>query len=269
MISQVKDHADSGRLTPYEMVFGEDRFSEQVFPAIAEEARRQLLDPWRRDQFARLESVGSLLLEVLPEGDEAAAVDQYLQILYHAYHFWNAGCPLYAVEKAVLRRLVESAPKLEGWRLRLPEPALYVELPRNLFWAEVTGGPPEPVEGLHLAREPKGAAEVDVLLVLGMRPERGGFSVAGLSLDPERALALEAPESFASDIPGAELAGLYSLRRFSEAAVLTMRLLWYVDTNPAALQRVSVVELERRAPGHSQPTALGHVRVSLVERRRG
>lgn len=256
-----------GRLTPYELAFGGARFSEDVFPAIAEDARRCGADPWRRVEFTRLESVAALLEEVLPEGDDAAAVDQYLHTLYHAYHFWSAGCPIYAFGASVLRALVESPPDLSGWRFRAPRPALYIELARNLFWAEVSGGAPEPVEGLHLVCEGgRGSSEIELLLVLGMRAERPGFSVAGVSFDPGRLPAVAGAETFRSDIPGAELAGLYSLRKISEAAALALRSLWYIDANPARLERVRGAEAGRETPGHSVPTSLDHVRVSSVER---
>ncbi|UCC71203.1 MAG: hypothetical protein JSV86_12500 [Gemmatimonadota bacterium] len=262
----MSDESTVGRVTPYEVVFGEARFAEQEFPAIAEEAKRRGVSVWRYDRFTLLERVSALLAEVLLEEAGPAAVDQHLQILYHAYHFWCAGCSLYAFEAPVVRSLIESAPDLGGWSFRIPQPSLYVELPKNLFWAQVTEDePPEPVDGMFVAREPdQPIAELELLIVLGIRSERPGFSVAGLRLEPGRARELDEAAAFQSNIPGADLAGLYSLQRYSEAAVLALRTLWYIDACPAACERVrggGVPEF----PGHGGPTALDHVRVSLIE----
>jgi hypothetical protein len=259
-----------GRITPYEVVFGEERFAAEEFPTLAEESVRRNLNTWRYDQFTSLGRVAALLEQVLPDDAEPAAVDQYVRILYHGYHFWSAGFPFYAFESPVLRSLIEGPPDLCEWPLRVPEPSLYLELPKHLFWAEVTeAGPPEPVEGMFVARAadpPSG--EADMLVILGLRSGRPGFSVAGLRLDLGQARELDEPAAFQSDIPGAEQAGLYSLRRHSEAATLALRALWYIDAYRASCRGVGG-DGERRAVGHGAETALGHFRVSLIERSYG
>jgi hypothetical protein len=256
-----------GRVTPYEIAFGETRFAESAFPGLAEESKRRGVNTLRYDHFTALEGVTALLEQVLPDTAEAAAIDQYVQILYHCYHFWGAGCRVYAFEPPVVRSLVERPPDLRGWSIRIPEPSQYLELPKNMFWAQVTeAGPPEPVEGMFVVGEGiEAPAQLDVLVVLGLRSDRPGFSVAGLRLDHEQARELEEPARFESDIPGAERAGLYSLQRYSEAATLALRTLWYLDAYPAGCEAVQGrgdrSEFERGAT-----TALDHFRVSLIER---
>lgn len=259
-----------GRITPFEVAFGERRFSQQDFPALAEESERRGASTWRYDRFTHLERVAALLEQLLPEDAEPAAVDQYIRILYHCYHFWKAGCPIFAFEAAVLRSLIEEPPDLREWPFRLPAPSLYVELPKNLFWAQVAeSGPPEPVEGMFVARESDGTAnEADVLIVLGLRSDRPGFSVAGLRLDPDRARRLDEPANFESDIPGAEQAGLYSLQRFSEAASLVLRTLWYLDAYPGARSPVRG-DVASEALERGAATTLDHFRLSLIERSYG
>lgn len=259
-----------GRITPYEVVFGEERFAAEEFPALAEESVRRNLSTWRYDQFTSLGRVGTLLEQMLPDDAEPAAVDQYVRVLYHGYHFWSAGCPFYAFESSVLRSLIEVPPDLREWRPRVPEPSLYLELPRQLFWAAVTeAGPPEPVEGMFVAREANPPSrEAEILVILGLRSDRAGLSVAGLHLDLERACELDEPAGFRSDIPGAEQAGLYSLGRHSEAVTLALRTLWYIDTYPASCRGVGGGG-ERRAVGRGAATALNHFRVSLIERSYG
>ncbi len=228
------------------------------------------MSTWRYDHFIQLERVAALLDQVLPDNAEAAAVEQYVRILYHCYHFWGAGCPFYAFEASVLRSLVEVPPALREWSFRVPVPSLYIELPKNLFWAQVTKvGPPEPVEGMFVASEAsEPAAELDVLVVLGLRSDRPGFSVAGLRLDHRQARQLDEPAEFQSDIPGAERAGLYSLQCYSEAATLALRTLWYLDAYPASCRAVKGSG-EREVLEHGAATALGHFQVSLIERSYG
>ncbi|UCC48495.1 MAG: hypothetical protein JSV41_13720 [Gemmatimonadota bacterium] len=264
--------ASLGRYTPYEMVFGVERLAEREFSALAEEASRRRITLSRRDEFAGSEHVGTLLQRLVPETPEPAALESYLDILFHCYHFWNAGCPLYAFEAEVARDLIATPPNLEGWSLRAPHPSLYIELPRSLFWAAVTEGElPEPVEGLFVRLGPdQPPAEFDLLIALGMRPERPGFSVAALTAALEDTLGSEQPGAFRSDIPGADLAGIYSLQRPSEALLLVLRLLWYLDVYGEATEAVPGTGGEApQAFGYDAPTALDHYRVRLSGRSRG
>ncbi|KPK82577.1 MAG: hypothetical protein AMS25_01580 [Gemmatimonas sp. SM23_52] len=264
--------ASLGRYTPYELMFGAERLAEHELPAIAEEARRRGITLSRRDHFAGSEGVGRLLRRLVPETLEPTALESYLDILFHCYHFWDAGCPLYAFAADVVRDLVAIAPDLGSWNPRAPHPSLYVELPRNLFWAAVTEGePPEPVEGLFVRLGPdQPPTGVDLLIALGMRPDRPGFSVAAFTASLEQTAELKEPGAFESEIPGADLAGIYSLQRPSEALLLTLRLLWYLDVYPDAKETVpGAADAAPQAYGYDVPTALDHHRVRLIGRSRG
>jgi hypothetical protein len=264
--------ASLGRYTPYEMVFGGERLAEDEFPAIAEEARRRGIPLSRRDHFAGSERVGTLLRRLVPETAEPAGFESYLDILFHCYHFWDAGCPLYAFAADVVRDLIATPPDLQSWSPRAPHHSLYVELPRNLFWAAVTEGePPEPVEGLFVRLgSHQLPAEVDLLIALGMRPDRPGFSVASLTATVEQAREMPEPGAFESEIPGADLAGIYSLQRPSEALLLILRLLWYLDVYPEAKETVpGAGGAAPQAYEHDVPTTLDHHRVRLIGRSRG
>ena len=88
------------------------------------------------------------------------------------------------LEPAVARYLVEASPVLDGWPFRMPSPSLYVQLPPKLFWASIaTDLPPEPVDGFFATVadgvDPLGGPfqELQVLMVLGLRRARAGFSV--------------------------------------------------------------------------------------------
>ncbi len=267
----MESEARPGRRTPFELVFEVDGLAEREFPELREEAERRGVETARRHEFARLERARALLGQLAPDPVDPVALDRYLDVLFHAFNFWSAGHPLFACDAEPVRDLVETGPDLGGWRPRLPHPALYLELPKNLFWAEaMEDQPPEPVEGVFVTREPVEGTRAELLLVMGMRPERPGLSAAGLTVDLEQTLEPSGPDLFRSSIPGAELAGLYSLSRSSEAVLLLLRLLWYIDTYPDSLERVPGADTaEPRASGQPMPTVLDHYRVRRVERSRG
>ncbi len=267
----MESRARPGRRTPFELVFAVDELAEREFPELRREADRRRIEIGRRHEFARLERARALLGHLAPDPVDPVALDLYLDVLFHGFNFWAAGRCLYACEPEVVRELIEASPDLGGWRPRLPHPALYFELPKNLFWAEVIADePPEPVEGLFVTRVAVEDERAELMLVLGMRPERPGLSVAGLTVDLGRAPEASEPDLFRSEIPGAELAGLYSLSRSSEAVLLLLRLLWYLDTYPESLERVPGADTsEPHASGQPVPTALEHYRVRRVERSRG
>jgi len=266
------DEKAMGRYTPYETVFGVDRLGDREFPAIEEEATRCGVSLERRDQFAGLESVGRLLGQLVPAEADPASLDHHLETVFHCFSFWRAEQRVYAFDEAVIRSLLDAPPRLADWRSGSLHPAFYIELPLNLFWAKVAEEQvPEPVEGLFVSTgQTQASPEVGMLLVLGMRADRPGFSTMGLAADLERGLDLEEPDAFASEIPGADLAGFYSLRRTSEVVILLLRLLWYIDTYAESLERVPGSGTgQPRGASRDMPTGLDHYRVRLVERSQG
>jgi hypothetical protein len=261
-----------GRISPYERVFGGEGAAERGLGAILAEADQLGRPLSRRDQFAGAEQVARLLREFVPEMTEPAAVDRYLEILYHCYNFWRFGLHSYAFEESVVRSLIESPPDLTVWPARAAHASFYLELPYNLFWAAVLEDhPPEPVEGMFVRLQPEEpAGQAEVLLVLGMRADRPGFSVAELTADLSRQDVAEDSDAFVSDIPGADLAGLYSLRRPSEVLVLLLRALWYIDTYPMSIEHVRDIRTDdAESSGRSENTSLDYYRVGNVERSRG
>lgn len=261
-----------GRRTPYEMLFGGEGLAESHFGAIRDEAREAGVDTARRDLFAQLRAVSGLLRELVPESAEPASLDRYLEILHHCFLFWDGGCRYYAFDEAAIRSIISDAPDLTGWSPRTDHPALYIEMPQNLCWAAVVEGePPEPVEGMFVSRRPgRSAGDVDVLMVLGIRPNRPGFSVTELAANLEMTSDIAEPDAFASDIPGADLADLYSLQRSGEVVLLLLRMLWYIETYPAASELLPGSPAANRDSGEGgSATVLDHFRVRALDRNRG
>jgi hypothetical protein len=266
-------------LTPYELVFGEAGFENRIFPRLLDEAEARDEDPARRERFGFLTIGGDAVRDLVPDEAPPESLEEYRALLYHAFNFWRFGRRCYVLDAATARYLVEARPSLAGWELRLPHPSTYVQLPPKLFWASIsTGVPPEPVDGffatLSRGMDPLGPAyhDLHVLMVLGLRRGRAGFSV--IPFDTEvgpgiPAVWAETPgregaADFENILPGGEMAGLYSILTTAEALKLLARALWYVDAHPALV--VPCAAPERRAeerPGQIPLSRLPYQRVSL------
>ena len=245
-IEESEGIAASGPLvTPYELVFGEGGLEERVFPDILAEAEAQSEDPARRERFGFLSVVADALRAMVPDEATAEVLEEYRLLFYHGFNFWRFGRRLYSLEPATARYLVEAAPTLAGWELRLPYPSVYVQLPPRLFWATIAvDTPPEPVDGFFAVQSEgidplgPGFSDLQVLMVLGVRRDRAGFSVIpfdtevgpGIQADWVEAPGRESGRDFENILPGGEIAGLYSILTNTEALKLLARALWYIGT---------------------------------------
>jgi hypothetical protein len=266
-------------LTPYELAFGEAGFETRIFPRVLDEAESSGEDPARRERFGFLSVAGDAVRDMVPVEAPPEAAEEYRALLFHAFNFWRFGRRTYVLEPAVARYLVEAKPSLAGWELTLPHPSVYVQLPPKLFWASIsTDVPPEPVDGFFATvshgTDPLGPAyqDLNVLMALGLRRGRAGFSVIPFDTEVGRGIPAawaEAPgregaEDFENILPGGEMAGLYSILTTTEALKLLARALWYVDTHPALVEPRTAPE--RRAeerPGSVPMSRLPYHRVSL------
>ncbi len=69
---------------------------------------------------------------------------------------------------------------------------------------------------------------------------------------------------FRSEMPGAQLAGIYSLERLPEAARLVETALWYLDRHPGSVRRAPGAKEVGTGPSAVQgPTGLDHWVVAL------
>lgn len=266
-------------LTPYELAFGEPGFETRIFPGIMREAEALGEDPSRWDRFGFLSRVSEALRDLVPPDAPYEMVAEYRSLFFHAFNFWRYGRRLFVLEQAVARYLVEAAPGLDGWEFTPPHPSLYVQLPPRLFWASIaTDAAPEPVDGFFvtLARghDPLGPTygDLNVLMVLGLRRDRAGFSVIPFDTEVGPGISstwLEAPgregaADFANILPGGEMAGLYSILTNTEALKLLARTLWYIQSHGALLRPESAAErrVEERA-GSVPLSRLPYTRVCL------
>lgn len=267
------------RITPYEVAFGMDDFEARVFPAVLREAEAQGCDPARLDRFGFLSHVGDTLRELVPPDSPPEGLEQYRTLLFHAFNFWRFGRRFYAMDAAVARYLVESAPGLEEWELALPHRSLYLQLPPNLFWASVgTDVPPEPVDGFFATEcegdDPLGPGyrRLEVLMVLGMRPDRAGYSVIPFETEAGPGIAgawaeastRDGARDFQSVLPGGEMAGLYSIVTAGEALKLVARAFWHVQAHPEDVAPHTGPERRsQERPGSGALSRLSYARIGF------
>lgn len=233
---------------------------------VADEVRARGVDDADPSAFVMLMAVGRAVRELGAPGAEAG-VREHGALLYHLYHWHQAGNPLYLVDSGAARLLAESSP----WEDRLPDPPRrsgYVQLPQHLFWARgEDASPAESVDGLFWTASGDG---VSFLTVMGIRPDRPGFSVVPIGPVPleeaagwsGRQVREDGPD-FRSDMPGADLDRLYELRAAGEALKLGMRALQYVASPPEGAlvsKRPPPSPNEGRRP---LPSALPYTRVTL------
>ena len=236
----------AARITPYEALL--QPLETVAWPQIQDEAAARGTDTRRRDAFVLLGTVGATLRDVIPDDAPVDAVEEYAELIYHAYQFWSFGKRLYALDRSALEQLIAPEYSLGEWLLAGP-PSCYVQLPAQRVWARVTADAPfEPVDGCFVvvddtAPAPESGAHLRALLVLGLRPERPGISLVSYrtDLDPGRAAEhaehpwREDATPFANAIPGGERQALHAITTTSELEGIVLRVLHYLDRNPERL----------------------------------
>lgn len=251
------------RITPYEIIL--EPLEATAFPTIRAEAEQRGVDARRRDQFLLLGQVGATLKEIVPDDAPAEAIDEYGELLYQGFQFWDFGRRLYVLDESVSDRLMAPRYDMGDWQLAAP-PAAYVQLPYQRVWARVAAEAPfEPVDGFFVvvddtAPAPEAGAHLRLQLILGLRRDRPGVSLVSYrtDLDPRAAPRLaespwrESGAAFANALPGGERRHLRSLTTTSELEAIALRTFQYLDLHPRSL----VVEPGSAAEGESRLDAV-------------
>lgn len=232
------------RRTPYELAFPDLEDARARFAAFEAEAREREADVEDDPAaFVMLASVGRALRALRGPDDDADLIRQHGRLLWHAYRLWKAGEEPALLTVHAVRYLLDPGTTL-SWEGALPAAAGYAQLPQHLVW--IRGGdegPPESLDGFFWAGTRDG--RLLLLMAMGMRSDRPGLSVVpieGLPLADAPAWTegtmRPGGRDFASDMPGAELEGLYEVRSAGEAVKMAAR----------ALHHLGAVEGERREP---------------------
>lgn len=257
------------RVTPYEAAFADTAYEAEVFPAIETDAQAHGSDPLSLDSFAMLPATSDAVRAFVPPEAPAEALEQYRALLYHGFNFWRADYPAYLVHPAVARFLVESEPRMQGWELVVPDSSVYVQLPYNLFWGSVSPEvTPEPIDGFFVTAAPETTApgapflRLEVLLVLGLRRDRAGFSVIPFQTEAGPGIASvwaegnsrEGGSDFENILPGGEISGLYSVLTVGEVLKLLGRVFWYIDRYPGSVSVTETADPDAGTGRGTQPT---------------
>jgi hypothetical protein len=212
------------RLHPFDHAFA--GLAETQFDAISEEAAGQHRDVRDQVQFAALPTVQRALQSIedstFLEAQPAAAAE-YVAALHAAFVYWFDNQTTLSPTTAAIDATLNS-PKL--WSAAPSRgDATYVQLPERLFWAQIDGDSPhEPIDGVFVNAN-ESTRELAVLVVLGLRPDRPGFSqlaVTGPFEDLERLAADLRRPWFAPTIDGGAEAGVRSVTTGGEVLALAL-----------------------------------------------
>lgn len=240
------EKAGGARPSPYALVFEAEGFDASRFAVLREQAAAH--GAVTAGEVLGLPTGGELLRELAPEGSSELhreLVAQVGALLFHGFRHWLHGRIVYRVTQLALNALLD-APAVT-WTFRAPAPAGYVQLPYQVFWARpAENAAAEPVDGFFWSApdETEGARgrRLDLLLALGVRAGRPGFTVVPVSLEPEPdpagwadTAARPDGRDFENVLPGGELQGYRALTTHAEAVKLAVRVFRHIDTHPDSI----------------------------------
>lgn len=263
-------HDAFARRTPYERTLPDDGFPARHFDALEAEAVERgvtLADP---GVFAMLTAAVRALDELRPPGEADDEVTTRLAaVLFHAYHHHRAGRPLLLARAPVVRYLVGDAAPSDPDAAAGPgiPPSAYVQLPQHLVWTRAEEHDrPRSLDGFFWTAP--GDGSLHLLAVAGLLEDRPGFTVIplpGVPLDdaPVWARTTMRPDGdpdYATDLPGAEIEGLYEVRTAGELLKLGARLDAYLRRFPDSARDAPSPPDDGQGP---KPSALRHRVVTL------
>lgn len=270
-------HDAYARRTPLELAFPDRETARKALEAIDEEVRKRGSDVRDPAGFVMLGEVGRTLQALRPADSDPEAIHQHGALLFHAWRFRREGGRVYLLTTHALRYLVDADPGADdgegAWPPGVPAAAGYLQLPQHLVWSRADADEtPESVDGILWSRS--GGGTLHAMVVTGIRGDRPGFGAVPLPAAPLDDAAewletgmREGNGDFASEMPGAELEGLYEIRTAGEALKLLARFFWYVDRVPGAVIRreppAEDPSPEAADPGAPEPSAMSYHEVGL------
>jgi hypothetical protein len=212
------------------MVFAIPEIEGVAFPAIRAEAEERGVHLHDHERVLLLEGMGELMRSMMPPEEASSAFAQFASIVTHAFNYWLEGKKTYAIDEAALRTMIDGMGDIGAWQLEAPVRSAYVQLPRNLIFSRVDeNAQAESVDGFFYILDDD---RLNVLLVLGVVPNRAGFSiisVAGAAGENETGhfgdvKAREDSIDFENVLPGGS-GRLYALTNSMEVLKLVSRAL--------------------------------------------
>ncbi|HEV7364916.1 MAG TPA: hypothetical protein VGN76_03640 [Gemmatimonadales bacterium] len=208
------------RPTPFDLVF--HSAAETTFPTIRSALDQAGQDPRDRDRFLMLREVVTLLREMRPDEGLGEGIDRLAALVHHAYLFWDGGALTLEFPLERLGDRLDSGSAQD--RNETTGPAYYAQVPERRIWAQVIPGEPhEPMDGCFV-HDLSGSAELRVLGVFGIHPDRTGFSVVEVTGPAPGALhRLDGSDLFAPTLAGGAAAKLFSIAGEEELLELGWR----------------------------------------------
>ncbi len=208
------------RPTPYDLFLAP--IADESFPRIRASLAAAAVDPADRDAFLMDREVVTLIREL--RGDKALgeAMDQMVALVHQTYLAWDAGLILVPLTDQATETML-SEPRSDAPAAADSPKAYYAQMPERLVWASVVEGePPEPLDGCFVSRVPD--ADLRVLGIFGLRPDRAGFSAVEVGgARPGRLARSDGTALFAPTLPGGRAAGLHSITGEEELLELGWR----------------------------------------------
>ncbi len=205
------------RIAPFELVFTGE--VETEFEKVREEAALSRIDVTDPTVLVSLPSVQRILERIeSPQllADKPAAAGEYQMLLYMGFRFWDAG--------KVVKDVVQLPDCATDRLCEVPCGACYLRFPERRFWAQIDQqAPHEPLDGIFVAQS-SNLRQLSVLAVLGLRPERSGFSQISVTATLEDVCAAQLESrtpQFAPTMAGGVEAGFKSLASPGELLCVT------------------------------------------------
>lgn len=198
----------TARATPFDMVFGD--LAGKRFPAVRQSLGQAGIDPGDRDAFVLDREATSLVHDLLPEGGMGSAVHHLAALVHHAYLFWDRGSWLVRLGRDTTRRLLSAEPGTPVASGGNVPDSYYLQLPPRLVWGRLENDATyQPLDGCFVHRWKDSL--VSCLAVLGLHPDRMGFSVVEARVHRGDADSEPDASVFAPRMEGGTHAGLFSV----------------------------------------------------------
>lgn len=257
------------RRTPFEQIFPDDESRTQTLDAIGREIEERGEGGDDPGAFALLTATRRALAELRDREAEDDGGHTHAILLFHAFHLQRAGLPHFLASVPACRWAVETTPDGGPARDAGFPAAAYVQLPQYLFWVrESPEDRPLALDGFFWTRR---GGELHLLGVVDV--PGGALRVLPLPGVPwaDRETWLqetmrEEGEDFRSEIPGAELEGLYEVRTAGELLKLAARLEDLLRHFPDGVVTGEAGEAKEDGPAQPVPSPLAYRALSIARR---
>ncbi|MES2304923.1 MAG: hypothetical protein V4558_05425 [Gemmatimonadota bacterium] len=201
---------------PFQLVFG--ILAEERFPAIRAAVPAEV----DLDTFLLSGPAVEVLRDLRPDEGLGDGIDEFVAFVHSAYRFWDAGCPLRALNEAETRALCSATSSaVDAAALPLATVA-YIQVAPRLIWGQLDDGDVfEPLDGWFVIPVNGG---LRIVACFGVHPGRPGLSLLVVEGGAPGPVQREDGSAlFAPMMPGGDTAGLFAVVAPEELLLLAWR----------------------------------------------